>query len=141
MRRFVLKLGVFLMVQLLVALPLMLQYRGVSAHFFAATNEKHELARTAPGPRLIIVGGSNAMYPFDSARIHYRTGYHPVNMSRLAIGQHLKHSSRVQGSAFGLTRVEANRAAGLIGPTRRPPTMGEVDQDALLFLRSHRVLW
>jgi len=95
--RFLAKLIGFISLQLAVLSLLMLDYPDTENSYAAAIIDKHELARTAPGPRILLTGGSNVAFGIDSQMIHRETGYYPVN---LALSAHV-------GMDYMLNEVEA----------------------------------
>ena len=80
MRRFSLKLALFLALQVAVFTGLVwVGYRPGAVHM-RTSRAKHTLLRESPGPRIIFVGGSNLLFGLDSPTVYRDTGYHPVNM-------------------------------------------------------------
>jgi hypothetical protein len=80
MKRFLRQLALFGGLQLLVAGLLWTQIRNEPAQYLAGTKLKHDLLAQAPGPRLILVGGSNLAYGLDSELLAAKLGYQPINM-------------------------------------------------------------
>lgn len=84
MRTFVLKLAGFLSLQAVVFALLFDPAMPGQGNYLAATIDKHRrLAATRP-PRLILLGGSNVAFGFDSDRLERGTGLAVVNMGLAA---------------------------------------------------------
>ena len=81
MRRFLGKLSVFAIVQVLIVLALRLHDPGAHVQYEAATIDKHRHADSITGPRIFFVGGSNVALGVDSPKIHQATEYTPVNLA------------------------------------------------------------
>ena len=79
MGRFLLKVGLFLAVQAATVAGLIVA--GLDDDpYMGAHAVKRNLAETAPGPRVLLVGGSNLAYGVDSARLGEALGRRPVNL-------------------------------------------------------------
>jgi hypothetical protein len=103
MRRIVKPLLIFLLLQVLVFILLLaLRTCRDSQNYWGASIDKHERLESAPGPRLILVGGSGVALGTDSRVLEEMTGYNPVNMS-LAAGL---------GPEFMLSEVAEDIRAG-----------------------------
>jgi hypothetical protein len=80
MTRFLIRLGVFLCLQLSVLAFVMVRGQGDADNYYVALRDKFERLELITGPRLIIVGGSSTAFGIDSSIVG--TGIHgtPVNM-------------------------------------------------------------
>jgi len=84
-RRFGKALALFLLLQLLIFICLLgLRTLRDSQNYWGATIDKHERLENAPGPRLILIGGSGLALGINSGLLEEMTGYNPVNMSMAA---------------------------------------------------------
>ena len=79
MGRFLLKVGLFLAVQAATVAGLIVAGLDDDPYMGAHAVKSH-LAETAPGPRVLLVGGSNLAYGVDSARLGEALGRRPVNL-------------------------------------------------------------
>ncbi|MFN0067391.1 MAG: hypothetical protein ACKVYV_07110 [Limisphaerales bacterium] len=100
MPRFLLRIAAFLALQGVVFALLYRPDMPGQGNYLAATIEKHRRLATTRPPRLILLGGSNVAFGFDSGRLERETGLTVVNMG-LAAGL---------GGDFML-----NEAAGAVG--------------------------
>jgi hypothetical protein len=83
MKRFLIHLGLFLLLQAVIALALYAGHRSLyrpMENFLAATPDKEAAARSAPAPRLLIVGGSSAAFGFDCKALSRELGVHALNL-------------------------------------------------------------
>src|SRR5688572_22268053 len=83
MRVFLNKFGLFMAIQIVIAMAVLWSYRRQyppQQNFLAASIDKQALLRTQTPPRLIFIGGSSMAFGVDSARIAEACGRHPVNM-------------------------------------------------------------
>jgi hypothetical protein len=103
MRSFILKLLLFLLIQI-AAFALLLKNYDVSTetNFFARIVEKHQRLKATPPPRIILVGGSNVPFGFESDTMEKALGRPVVNMG-LAAGV---------GVEFMLADLEPELASG-----------------------------
>jgi len=53
---------------------------GTSHHYLATLQDKVQLLKDTPSPRIIFLGGSNLAFGLDSPQIAAKTDYHPVNL-------------------------------------------------------------
>ncbi|MCR9159557.1 MAG: hypothetical protein ACE37F_04360 [Nannocystaceae bacterium] len=79
MRRFVLEMLAFMVVQAVVAAAVWQACPRREDHYAAATGDKRRRLEDCNSPRLIFVGGSSAAFGFDS-RVAAQAGFEPVNM-------------------------------------------------------------
>ena len=79
MRRFVLEMLVFVLLQAVVAAAVWQACPRREDHYAAATGDKRRRLEGCGSPRLIFVGGSSAAFGFDS-RVAAEAGFEPVNM-------------------------------------------------------------
>ncbi|NNJ24695.1 hypothetical protein [Alienimonas chondri] len=87
-RRFLLKVGLFLAVQAASVCGLIVAGQDDDP-YFAAYAQKRTLAETAPGPRVVLVGGSNLAFGVDSVRLGAAVRRTPVNLGLNAgLGRH-----------------------------------------------------
>lgn len=77
---FVAKLLLFAALQAAIVAWLVAPYRPNPTLFWAATRLKHERLAGAPSPRLVLVGGSNLAFGFDSQTAAAALGMSVVNM-------------------------------------------------------------
>ena len=83
MHAFLKKFGLFLAIQLAIAIGVLWSYRRQyppQQNFLAASIDKQALIRTQAPPRMIFIGGSSMAFGVDSARIAEACGRRPVNM-------------------------------------------------------------
>jgi hypothetical protein len=85
MKRFVSKLALFLLIQLVIWVGILWVYalcplRPGRQDYLSASIDKQNLLEREASPRIVFVGGSNLAFGLDSAEIRRRLGYHPVNM-------------------------------------------------------------
>jgi hypothetical protein len=83
MKLFIRNLTIFLLIQLFVwagVLWVYLRNRPFGKEYIAAGIDKYRLLEQQTSPRLLLVGGSNVAFGFDSAEINSRLKYNPVNM-------------------------------------------------------------
>lgn len=83
MKKFLIKLGIFVTCQLAVAgvaLVVYFQRLPPSQSFYASSLDKHHLLQTRPSPRMIFIGGSSMALGMDSARVARPLGFQPINM-------------------------------------------------------------
>jgi hypothetical protein len=81
MRAFLLKLLTFLLIQAgLFGLILASANLRSEQNYLAATLEKHARLKSAPSPRLILVGGSNLAFGINSEALGQALGREVVNM-------------------------------------------------------------
>lgn len=80
MRRFLINVACFGCVQLLILVALLYDISRRSNEYLAASIDKERSLRTAPGRRIVFVGGSNLAFGIDSLAIGRRLGLSPVNM-------------------------------------------------------------
>jgi len=83
MRGFLKNFGLFMAIQLVIAVAVFWSYRRqypASHNFLAASIDKQSLLRTQAPPRLIFIGGSSMAFGVNSARIAEACGRRPVNM-------------------------------------------------------------
>ncbi len=81
MNRFLRDLALFFALQAVIAGVLFWQAANNPQTYIAVTNDKHERLAQIPGPRMILVGGSNVAFGMDSAQLARRfPNYQPVNM-------------------------------------------------------------
>lgn len=83
MRAFLKKFGVFIAIQLAIALAVFWSYRRQypgNQNYLAGSIDKHALIRTQAPPRLIFIGGSSMALGVNSAQIAEACGRRPVNM-------------------------------------------------------------
>ena len=83
MKLFIRNLTVFLLVQLFIwagVLWVYLRNHSYGTGYIAAGIDKHRLLMQQPSPRLLLIGGSNVAFGFDSAEIHRHLAYNPMNM-------------------------------------------------------------
>lgn len=81
MKLFLAKIGLFSAIQMLLFIGLHLISPNREDPYFAAMVDKHEMARSTPGQRIFLVGGSNLAFGIDSAEIFHRIGYRPINLA------------------------------------------------------------
>jgi len=79
MKRFVLHVLTFLVLQSVVAAVVWWACPHDQDHYAAATGDKRRHLAACPSPRIIFVGGSSVAFGFDS-RVAAQAGLHPVNM-------------------------------------------------------------
>lgn len=85
MKRFVLKVGMFLALQAAVFLAMVGWHDGSQTEgYLAASIGKHERLEQARSPRIILVGGSNLAFGMNSPRLEEKTGCAVVNMGLVA---------------------------------------------------------
>lgn len=77
---FIKKAVLFALIQCVIAGYLLGKYPADRGTYLSATIDKHALLERQISPRLIVVGGSNVAFGFDSEMAQNATGYHPVNM-------------------------------------------------------------
>lgn len=82
MKPFLIKLISFVALQAVILIPLVYlgHYHQTSRHYLCSVCDKLERLKTAPGPRIIFVGGSNLAFGLDSEMIAKETGYNPINL-------------------------------------------------------------
>jgi hypothetical protein len=81
LRRFSIKLGAFLALQCLIALAVLAPFHAQrNDTYMAELDDKQQRLEVAIGPRLILVGGSNLAFSFDSQRAMAQTALTPVNL-------------------------------------------------------------
>lgn len=103
MRRFILQVAAFVLLQSAL-LGVLLSYYDVPAetNYLAATVDKHRRLHARQAPRVILVGGSNVAFGFESDRMERALGRPVVNMG-LAAGL---------GVEFMLAEIESALRAG-----------------------------
>ena len=82
MKKFFLKLGVFVAIQMAI-LVFVVNYGSVDANtneYMYCLKDKYDLLRETPSPRIIFVGGSNLAFGLKSAQLQAETGLNPVNL-------------------------------------------------------------
>ena len=82
MKTFLIKLACFLALQVAILTPLVFigNHFKTSQHYLCSMADKLELLKTAPGPRIIFVGGSNLAFGLNSKLVAEKTEYNPVNL-------------------------------------------------------------
>lgn len=83
MKKFIRNLAIFFLVQLFIwasVLWVYLRHRPYGKEYIAASIDKHRLLEEQPSPRILLIGGSNVAFGFDSVEINRRLSYNPVNM-------------------------------------------------------------
>lgn len=85
MSRFLLKLVAFASIQVAVAAIILLHYdTSGETNYLAATVDKHQRLAAQSAPRIILVGGSNVAFGFDTDRIETELGHPAINMGLAA---------------------------------------------------------
>lgn len=84
MKRFLRDLLGFALIQASVLFGLWWSYQPDKAEYWASSIDKHAWMERDDSPRLILVGGSNVAFGFDSQKLDQRLGIRPVNMSLTA---------------------------------------------------------
>jgi hypothetical protein len=84
MRRFLAQMGVFWLIQAAIFAAFWAVYTRRTDDYLAASLDKERRLKTLPGPRLVLVGGSNLAFGIDSAVLERRTGRRCVNMGLYA---------------------------------------------------------
>ena len=82
MKKFLLKLGGFVAIQLVI-LAFVTSYGSLDANtdeYMYALKDKYDLLQQTPSPRIIFVGGSNLAFGLKSSQFKSATGLNPVNM-------------------------------------------------------------
>lgn len=103
MRPFLARVFLFFALNGAIFAGLMRWYPTMSANgFYAAIIDKEALLRTTPPPRILLTGGSNVAFGFDSAAIARATGRPTLNLSITA----------EVGRQFILNHAAANTRAG-----------------------------
>lgn len=103
MARYLKRLGLFLLIQgLVAAIVIRSTRRPQDDHYLASLADKHAALVSAPGPRLIVVGGSSAAFGVSSPQLHDQLGVEPINM-----GAHFS-----SGLEFMLAHVERHVRPG-----------------------------
>src|SRR4051812_20824293 len=84
MKLFIRNLTVFLVIQLFIwagVLWVYARHRPFRKEYMAASIDKHRLLEQQPSPRILLIGGSNVAFGYDSPEIKRRLApYNPVNM-------------------------------------------------------------
>jgi len=80
MKRFLYNLSRFGAIQAAILCTLLVLYPGQDNTYLAATIDKHDVAASAPGQRLLLVGGSSVSFGVDSQALHNALGLQPVNL-------------------------------------------------------------
>ena len=80
MKRFLRDLLGFASIQAGLLIGLWWVYQPDASGYLASSIDKHALLERAGSPRLILVGGSNVAFGFDSQLLEQRLGLNPVNM-------------------------------------------------------------
>lgn len=80
MQPFLRQIAAFLSIQAAICIACSVPGLANRNEYIAGALDKQALLREAPGPRLILVGGSNLAFGMNSQQIAGQLGYHPVNM-------------------------------------------------------------
>lgn len=106
-------------------------YRPALANPLVATTVlKHRLLREQVPPRVILVGGSNVLYGFDSPTIQQQTGLNPVNMGLIG-GLRLDYllnevQCQVQDGDLVVLALEYNQLLARFGTPRSAVILAQV---------------
>jgi hypothetical protein len=84
MRRFLVKLALFWLIQAALFAGLYQLYVRRNTSYLAALRDKEDRLAGLPGQRIVLVGGSNLNFGIDSSIIERRTGRRVVNMGLFA---------------------------------------------------------
>lgn len=93
MKKFVLEVACFTILQLAVAALVLSFYRVDEDAYLAASRDKHALLAVRSSPRMIFVGGSNLAFGLKSSMIARALPYEPVNLA-LHVGLGLRFMLR-----------------------------------------------
>ncbi len=80
MKRFLVEVALFAALQGVVGIGWLAYWRRHDNSYLGASADKERLLATAPGARIVFVGGSNLAFGLDSEMVERRLGRHPVNM-------------------------------------------------------------
>ena len=81
MKRFLIRIGCFVAIQLIIALLVFWLGRADRGdHYLASAFDKHDLLTSTDAPRLIVVGGSNVAFGINSEILAAELPYVPVNL-------------------------------------------------------------
>lgn len=101
MRRFIIELVVFALVQTGILWAVWRACPRRDDHYAAASIDKRARLASAPSPRIVLVGGSTVAFGIDS-RVLEAAGYHPVNMGH----------NRSLGLRFMLAQIDGELREG-----------------------------
>lgn len=132
-RHFIIRCVMAATVVVMPLVALVLLVPGKQDNFYAAILDKRILVEETPPPRIIIAGGSNAIFGLHSPTIESMTGTRTVNISHhLALGlEHIEEELARPGVSFGpgdLVVLCLEYQMFMIGGTRLDAIGLEADQ-------------